>query len=214
MRFRPSPFVGWTLAALVLVPAFVCAVFGYRYTAHRWCSQCWASMVRQEYGLAVSTHLRLPFSRSVEVNRESEHGIARFLAPAHRHDSDRPGMSSSMRGPYLGGFIACGGEFPSAFARALAGTEGFADYVAARVADGSVAVETVRALIAVPGTGHRSSLADDPDRFPLLRRGCDLYAGFQHVDPRACGLWGDVDPFESASPAQKPPCPGPRHESR
>jgi hypothetical protein len=175
---------------MVVLPAIVICVFGYRYSESRWCSGCWASMQRVEFGLALSERTRLPLSRSEVVDREPASGVARFLPSTHRHDSARRGMGAHMSGPYLLPMIACGGDFPSGFARALADDPTFGDYVAERVADGSVPLETVRALIAVPSVRRYRSDAFTPELLPLMRRGCELYAAFDHADPVTCTLWG------------------------
>jgi hypothetical protein len=168
--------------------ALLIAAFGYRSSQFRWCSGCWASMQRTEYGLALAHDVRLPLWTSDDVHAEPAPGVARFLPSGHVHDAALQGIGSRTFGPFLVGYLACCGPVPSEFATAL-GDDEFADFVASRVTGGSVSVETVRSLITIPSARIRDE-SDEPEPLPLMRRGCELYAAFDHADPVTCTLWG------------------------
>lgn len=186
----------WMRRAVVVacIVGAVCVVFGYSRTDHRWCSRCWAPVRTRELGLAITPDLRLPLWRSADASAATEPEIAGFLAPDHVHDHDAPGIGGSTSGPYVVlGEVRCGRNFPSEFAMALMNEPGFPDFVAARIADGTVDLATVRALIAEPCHRQRDDTYT-ADHLAFMHRGTDLYAAFHHTDPRTTALWADVDP--------------------
>jgi hypothetical protein len=143
-----------------------------------------------EVGLALTTDHRLPVFRNVERAGETHPSIARFMPPGHVHDAGRSGIGASMDGPYvLQSTRWCLGPMPSEFATALMQQAGFADHVARRVAAGTLDVETVRSLIAVPDERRRDDWRASAEHAALLRTGTEVYAEFTHAAPEATEFW-------------------------
>ena len=180
---------GARLAAVCAV-GLACVAFGFRRSDHRWCSVCWASMETLEFGVAITDDLRLPLWRSTRATAEPPECVARFIPTGHVHDADRRGLGAAMDGPYLMHALWCGRSLPGGFARELGADADFAEFVAARVADKSVPIATVRALIAVPDLRRDEDFAEDPVHRALMRQGDELLASFRRVDPATIDVWG------------------------
>ena len=164
----------------VVGAALTCAVFGYTRADRRCCAACGALTKRTEWGLALSLDLCLPLSVADEVSPMPN--VARFLPPDHVHGRYRS-LGFSQKGPFLFmGAIGHGKGFPGAFAYELAGTPGFADFVASQIEAGKVDAATVRALIAEPMRAPYDG-ADDADHLALVRRGEELLADFRGAPP-------------------------------
>jgi hypothetical protein len=181
-------------ALLVLVAAWV----PYCRTSDAYCSKCWAAWRVDEYGLAWDESSALPLRRTATLTKEPPDSIRRFLAADHVHDAFAPGMGWSFR-QLFGSAIACGHGIPvGGFASALESEPEFATFLDARIADGSLDVATVRALIAFP-----------PDRLwngghavdaPLLDEGRVLYAAFSHRTGRGANVWEYWPPSAPTAP--------------
>lgn len=159
-------------------------------------------MRADEFGLGIpSTGLRLPLWRSVSADGDADPAIGRFLPPDHRHEIRSRSVVAQWA---LVSTTDCGVRMPSEFAWALMTEPNFPDFVAARVADGTIDLPTVQALIAEPDLRRRNTLRSG-DHVAFMHRGTDLWAAFRHEDPRKAVLWRDVDPRDRQPPG--PPCP-------
>jgi hypothetical protein len=178
----------WVAAGLLMTSLLL----GFHRTSSGWCPECWARIDRTTLGLGAAHGLDVGLIRWHEAG-ETAPGIARHLAQGHVHRLDGPTLTESQRGPWIFlGSIACGRHLPSEFARALAAPD-FSDFVAARVADGRIDADAVRALIAVPTKRQREFVrwADDPSHRALMDKGAALHAEFNGVPRERSNLWRD-----------------------
>jgi hypothetical protein len=192
------------LVGVVFVAGTLWGALSYRYRASLHCATCGAPLARSEFGVAVTESLRLPLRASCETVSGAE-TITRFLPPDHVHVPATHVMHATMDGPYWGETIWCRGRgLPNGFSLWLCGNGKFADYLSARIADGTTDLATVRALIAVP-PGDLSAFAADPAHLALLRRGSELYGAWSGQDPRTLNVWalGCVDPFAPSPTAPR-----------
>jgi hypothetical protein len=188
----------WTAmgAALLVV---VLAWTAYHRSEDAYCSKCWAESRVDEYGLAWSESARWPLRRVATLSREPSEPLRRFLAADHVHDSSAPGMGwSHWQCLGLAGAIGCGRRIPvGGFAHALECEPEFATFLEARIADGSLDIATVRALIAVPPNRR-----DDDGRVDerLLAKGRELYAAFSSRTGRGADVWDYMPPSVPTEP--------------
>jgi hypothetical protein len=189
--FRRSSFALGTIVVLLLGFAF-----GYRYHGSLRCSACGAPLERNESGLAASLNYRVPLYAEISATPRAAQ-IERFLAAGHVHQPGKRGYGFRMDGPFLGATIGCARQLGgNGFTRYLEGDDDFANYIAARIADGKVSLATVREILAVPAELPRG-YASDSDRAAVLRAANELVAGYTAADPRELNVWmtEDCDPM-------------------
>jgi hypothetical protein len=122
-------------------------------------------------------------------DEEPPPSVRRFLLPDHVHDRDCHAGGWYMSGPFVFSAIGCRrGSDLGGFAEAIWTESAFGEFLAARIADGSTDLETVRALIAVPPRSEDKEASDD-----LLRTGRELHAAFHGPDPGRDDVWDHVD---------------------
>jgi len=189
----------WTaMGAAVLV--LVLAWSAYHRSEDAYCSTCWAMFHVDEYGFAWSESERWPLRRSATLTDEPPESIRRFLPADHVHDSSARGMGwSHWQCLGLAGAIGCGGRIPvGRFAYALECEPEFAKFLDARVADGSLDVATVRALIAVPP--NRRGDDEPAGDARLLAKGRELYASFSPRTGSGADVWDYMPPSVPTEP--------------
>jgi hypothetical protein len=165
-------------AAIVAIGALIVGVlFGYARTDRTFCAACGAMTKRSERGVALSLCLRVPLLVTDEVTPMPN--TLRFLPPDHVHGREMS-VGFSQTGPFLMGGVGSGRRHPGEFAYSLAGTPGFADFIASRVDAGTVDAATVRALIAEPSTTRGDDTADARHQ-ALVRSGSELIAEFRGI---------------------------------
>ena len=198
-RGRPRRRI-WTVLATVLGVGFVCLLLGYSRSTHALCSKCGAEWEVVERGAGVPEGRHMRFVRSARLVEEPPPAVRRFLEPDHVHDQDGRAGGWSSFGPFGFGALSCRHESDrGGFADALWTEPAFGDYLAARVADGTTDVETVRALIAEsPHANGESPSAT------IRRQGRELYFAFHGPDPGRDDVWHYVDPACPRVPVRIP----------
>jgi len=178
----------WTAAGAALLVLFALRATYHLESGER-CSTCWAWVRLEEYGVCWSEDARLPVWRRT-VAGDPPDSIRRYVAGDHVHDSLVPVSIRNMTRFDGERVHRCQFTFPyGGFAWALMNEPDFSTFLDARIADGSLDVATVRALIAVPPRWRRETPVDEH----LLGVGRDLYAAFH---PRTDGTTPDVwEPF-------------------
>jgi hypothetical protein len=172
--------------------AAVLVLFALRATYHldsgERCTTCWAWVHLEEYGVCWSEDVRLPLKRTTTVAEDPPDSIRRFIAADHVHDSLVPVSIRNMT--RFDGEHAHHCQYvqrDGGFARALIHEPEFAKFLDARIADGSLGVETVRELIAVTAPTHLDAPVDER----LLAEGRKLYAAFHPRPDREVDVWSE-----------------------
>jgi hypothetical protein len=138
-----------------------------------WCSKCWARYDVDEYGFALSYSAFLRLWTTTTLAEGAPKSIGHFIASDHVHDSSAGGGDISIHGLSESGDFE--GPLPyGGFAWALIQVPDFATYLDGRLADGSLDIDTVRALIAVPPERDRAKPVDER----LLDKGRKLFDAF------------------------------------